>query len=284
MTTRTCGMPNVVLLMLTMALILGPARHAARAQTPALTQPVLLDQVSSAPHPGQSGASVSVGWQLQEGRTETRGWSLTGIGAHTTKKRELLRVDASMSLARYRPVAGAAMETVEDRQRLIFTYLHPLPLRRVGVMALGGWRRDAILALDYRAWAEAGVGVQAIERPRVSTFLGASLAAGRERRSHTRRAGDVVDVGLLQTFNLRLSPTMRVEQWSKAQVDTTDTGDRSTTFEAALLARVMKHVGMKMSYVHQYDAIVAPGRSKTQSSLTAGVQITFAPAGAASAP
>lgn len=236
--------------------------------------PPLVEEMQSAPRPGQSGASLTVGGTIKDGRTETVGWQVSGWAAHTTKRRELFRFDVGTQYGSYRAGTGLPKTTVEDNQSVLFTYIKPLD-KRWSLLGIGQWRRDAILGLDYRAALEGGIGYNLIETRRVFAQIGTSVAGGHERRNHTRRGDAVRDIGVLQLFTYRLTPVLGLEEYVKAQMDTTETDDQHFEGSITLLAQVAKVVGLKIYYTHQYDALHAPTTSATQKELGVGVQITL---------
>jgi hypothetical protein len=257
---------------------MGAARPAA-AQTPGAsedsTSPSLAQDLASAPRPGESGIEATIGGQIQTGRTETKGLVINGIFAHTTKKRELWRADAEINYAWYRPAAGEPSFVAEDNQHAALSYMRPLSAR-VWMLGNGSWRRDTILGLNYRAAGEAGIGVEAIATRRVTSFLGTGFALGKEDRKHTDEGSNVADVLFLQTLNIKVTGVLGFEEYFKGHIDTSHSDDATYTLNMSFTARVARHVGMKLYYKRQYDALHPSDQSATQSELGAGVQITFA--------
>lgn len=204
--------------------------------------------------------------------------------AHSTEHGQLLRFDVDTVYARYRPASGPPTFVVEDNQLASFTYLQPHG-PRARLFGMAAWRRDALLDLDYRAWVEGGAGVVAFARGPAGAFVGASYSVGRERRGEKALDGSfVMDVGVLQTFNLHVTPVLSFEEWFKGHKDTTDTGNDNYTLNATFLAKVSKHAGMKISYKVQHDTLHPASAAATQSEFTAGMQISFSSAPAPAKP
>jgi hypothetical protein len=258
--------------------VLGIAARA-EAQSPGASEsstgPSLAQDLASAPRPGESGLEATIGGQLQTGRTETKGLAVNGIWAHTTTKHSLWRVDVETNYAWYRPTEDSPSYVAEDNQQANLIYMHPLK-PRVWLLGTGGWRRDAILGLNYRVAAEAGIGVDAIATKRATLFLGTGFAAGKEDRKHTEEGSNVADVAFLQMLNIRLTGVLGFEEWFKGHIDTTNADDGNYTLNLSLTAKVSKHAGLKIYYKRQYDALHSPEDSAVQSQLGGGVQITFA--------
>lgn len=241
------------------------------------SQPAIETELTAAPRPGQSGASLTIGGQVQEGRTATMGLSITGVAAHTTERHQLLRFDFTDSYAKYRPATTGPNYLAEDNQLATFTYLQTVKTR-FAVIGEAGWRRDEILGLDYRWSVEGGGGVELFATKKVNAFVGGTYAVGREHRAFTTEGESVLDAGVLQTFNLMITPVLGFHEWFVGHVQTDDTSDHSYQFSAALLARVSKHAGLKITYARENDSLHLPSVSETQSKLVFGVQVSFEPA------
>jgi hypothetical protein len=274
------SVPRAASRLLTLASILAlfvaaPAAAQKTSSDPAIgALPELIDDMMSAPEPGKSSASATIGGTMNSGRTETLGISLSGKVAHSTMKRHVLQFDASYTYADYRPAPGEPLFNVTDNNELLFTYIRPVN-ERWSLLGIGQYRRDAILDLNYRLAAEAGIGYNVIATRRIFAQLGTSLALGREDRNHTSTGSNVRDVGVLQLFTYKITPVLGFEQYLKMHIDTSDTGDRSLAFSATFLSQVSKAVGLKIYYNHQYDSLHKPTDSPNQSQLGVGVAITF---------
>lgn len=260
-----------------LAWLAAPAEAQEPGGLASVNQPALAEELTQAPRPGQSGVSATVGFQLQDGRTETLGVSVAGIVAHTTERKQLLRFDVGAKYGRYRPGPGEPLFVAENNQLVSFTYLQRVK-ERYGAFGMAGWRRDATLGLDYRAWVEGGFGVEAVARENMMMFVGGSLSVGGEGRSFTDTGSTLLDVGILQTLTLRPTPVMLIEQSLKTHLDTLEPDDNTATFNASVTARVATHVGLKIYYKYQYDSLHPPTSNAAQSEVGAGVQIDFKPA------
>jgi len=262
------------------ALVLAcAATSPAAAQTTLSLESELETELAAAPRPGQSGVSVTIGGQIQDGRTKTLGMTTTGVAAHTTKKKQLLRFDVKTDFAKYRPDTTGPLYLAEDNQAVGLTFLQTVKTR-YAVFAKTGWRRDKVLGLDYRAWVEGGGGMEVVTHKKVNAFLGASYAVGREHRSSTTQGEDVLDVGVLQTLNVTITPVLSFHEWFQVRFQTTDSDDNSNSFNATLVAKVSKHAGIKIAYQRHYDSLHLSTVSALQSQLIAGMQISFQPAAA----
>jgi putative salt-induced outer membrane protein YdiY len=236
----------------------------------------LSQELATAPKPGNTTMSLTVGGQIQDGRTETKGLTVSGFVAHTTTREQILRLSVDTAYAKYRAAAGTPSFVAENNQQVSLTAMHPLH-KRVYLFSMGSWRRDVMLGLDYRAWVEAGAGVSAIAHPKVNAFIGASFSVGKQSRHYTTMGETVLDPGILQTLNVHLTDLLSFQQSFLGHVNSTDAGDdNSYTLSAALTAKVSRHIGMKIFYKRQHDTMHPASVSATQSQIGAGVQIGFA--------
>ncbi|MGE0040886.1 MAG: DUF481 domain-containing protein [Vicinamibacterales bacterium] len=281
------SVPRAATRLLTLATLLPllcaapAAAQSTSSSDPAIgALPELIDDMMSAPEPGKSSASATLGGTLNSGRTETLGVSLSGKVAHSTMKRHLLQFDASYTYADYRPAPNEPLFNVTNNNELLFTYIRPIN-ERWSLLGVGQYRRDAILDLNYRLAAEAGVGFNLLATRRIFAQIGTSVALGKEDRAHTDAGSNVRDVGVLQLFTYKITPILGFEQYLKMHIDTSDTGDRSLAFSATFLSQVSKAVGLKIYYNHQYDSLHKPTDSPNQSQLGVGVAITLKAASSA---
>jgi putative salt-induced outer membrane protein YdiY len=272
---RFCCTPLTIVTAIVVSLLALPGGAAAQGTgDSSLTQ-----ELATAPKPGETTMSVTIGGQIQNGRTETKGLTVSGIVAHTTKREQILRFDVETAYARYRAAAGTPSFVAENNQQVSLTALHPVH-KRVYVFGMSGWRRDVMLGLDYRAWAQAGAGVAAIAHPKVNAFIGASLSVGKQSRHFTTVGETVLDPGILQTLNVHLTDLLSFQQSFLGHVNSTDAGDdNSYTLNASVTAKVSRHIGMKIYYKRQHDTLHPASVSATQSQIGGGVQISFASKG-----
>lgn len=231
-------------------------------------------EMASAPHPGQSGVMVTVGAQLQDGRTSTRGWSIGGAAAHTTTHGHLLRLDVKAGYGKYAPGPNRPLVKAEDNQRVTFTYLQRLR-PRVYLLGLGDWRRDAIIQLGYRAAAEAGIGAALVEHRRVQLFAGTSFAVGREDRDYLAHSEKVQDLGVMQSLRVILGTTALFEQSLKTHIELGNADDHTTSFDVSLSSRLSRFAGVKVEYSHQYDALHPIDQPASQREVTVGLQFKW---------
>lgn len=263
-----------VVLGLLMCLAPVDAWAQAATQAPLAANQTLDQELSAAPAPGQSGVSLSVGAQIQDGRTSTRGWSIDGIAAHTLAGGQLLRLDAAVHHGKYSGGPNEPLVEAENNQRVTATYLQRLR-PRIYALGLAEWRRDAIIELDYRAAAEAGAAVGLIERPHLRLVAGAAFALGRESRGYRPDFEQVRDVGLRQHLVVRLGSSALFEQSFKAHVEVGNAEDKTRQFDVSLMSRVTSRAGMKVYYKYQYDALHPIDQLAAQHEMGVGVQYTF---------
>ena len=266
----------------TLAVLSVPVSAAAQSpgSSEQSTEPTLAQELSSTPVRGQSGVSLVLGLQVQDGRTETIGWTINGIATHTTQRRQMIRFDLEATSAKYRPAAGQPLLHVDNDRQIHGLFLQPIRPRLSGI-GLGDWRRDTILGLDYRAAAGVGLGLHVIETRKMNMFLAPTFEVGKEHRSHTDVGDGVLDFGFLQSFVGQVTPVLSIEEWFQTSVDTQESDDKASAFNISALAKVAKHVSLKIYYKHQYDSLVPPGTSNLQREFGSAIVVAFARPGEA---
>ena len=267
--TTSLGMCVLVTLLLSRLTYAQSPGASESSTTPALAQ-----ELSSAPIPGQGGVSVTAGFNVQSGRTETKGWSLDGIIAHTTKKKLLLRFDAETNYADYKATATTPFFKAEDNHLLTMLALRPIR-PHLSWLAIGGWRRDMVLQLEYRYWVEPGLGWHVIEKPRVNLLLAGMFAIGTEHRTHTDKGDNVADAGILQTLTVKVHNKFGIEEYLQTHVDTTEADDQATSFNISALTEVAPHTGLKLYYQLWRDTLPPPGQDPVQTTMGFALQISF---------
>jgi putative salt-induced outer membrane protein YdiY len=253
---------------------------AAAGQSPgaseSLQEPTTAQMIASSPQPGERGVQATAGFQIQEGPTSTKAFSINFIAAHTLENRDLARFDLEIGRAYYKASSAVPYLKVEDNFKAQNIYLHIFK-KRWAAMGSAYYRRDSVIELDYRTYLEGGIGVQAIETRRVKLLTGVGYAVGRESRKFLPEAEKVLAVGFMDSLVIILSPSARIEQWLQYHADTSRSADRSYALNASLVSRISRHAGVKVYYQRQYDALHPVTVPKLQSEFGAGLSISFQP-------
>jgi putative salt-induced outer membrane protein YdiY len=199
---------------------------------------------------------------------------LSFIAAHTLENRDLARFDLEFAHAYYKASSRAPFIKVEDNLKAENIYLHFLN-RRWATIGAAYYRRNPVIQLDYRAYADAGIGVQAVNNRKVKLLAAVGYAVGRERRKFLREAEKVLAVGFRDSLVIMVSPTAQFEQSLLYQVDTSRSGDKTYDFDASFATKISRHASFRVYYQRQYDTLHAATVPKLQSTLGGGLSITF---------
>jgi hypothetical protein len=257
--------------------LVGVAALPARAQGSGITGPTggttLVQQVLEAPPAGTSVVSALIGANWMSGQTNTTGITASGFFAHSTKRQELLRLDAGISYAKFKPYAGGPSYVIQDNNRVVLTFFKQLA-PKLNFISLGGYRRDVILALDNRVWGEAGLGSMLFFNKYFNLLVGASAGVGYEARG-SQPGENVQDVGVLQMMTIRPTPLLTVEQSFYGRQYVGGRDDKAWVFRTSLTAMVARSVGLQLSYKYNYDELHPPGIPDYQSEVITGVQLTW---------
>jgi putative salt-induced outer membrane protein YdiY len=257
-----------------LALALGEFPAFAQAQ-PDTGEPVTMKMLSSSPQPGERGVQATIGGSQQSGSSNSQGLSIELAAAHTTKSGDLVRFDADYSLARYKQVETAPWFKVQDDMVVQNVYLH-LFEKRWAAMGAAYYRRDPIVGLDHRAFAQGGLGYQFANSPKFKLLAGGSFAFGQQSRQEFGSQA-VRAIGFTDSLVLRLGRTTSLEQSILYHIDVSNTDDKTYTLSASLLSQISKHAGLKISFNRQYDSLVPKGVPGLQSAITVGLTVGFQP-------
>ncbi len=248
---------------------------AIAGQTPvAGEEPTAAQMIATAPQPGDRGVQATAGFQVQEGPTSTKGFSASVIAAHTLENRDLARFDLEWARTFYKASPTAPFIKIEDNLKAENVYLHFLNKRWVAIGA-AYYRRNPVIQLDYRAYADAGVGVQAIDTRRVKLLASVGYAVGRERRDFLSEAEKVLAVGFRDSLVVTVTPTSQFEQSLLYQMDTSRSGDKTYDFETSFATKISRYASFRVFYQRQYDTLHPVTMPKSQSTFGGGLSITL---------
>jgi putative salt-induced outer membrane protein YdiY len=256
-------------------LLLVIAVPATAGQTPAAgEEPTAVQMMATAPQPGDRGVQATAGFQIQEGPTSTKGFSVSMIAAHTLENRDLSRFDLEWARTFYKASPTAEFVKIEDNLKAENVFLHFLNKRWAAIGA-AYYRRNPVIQLDYRAYVDAGIGVQAIDTRRVKLLAAVGYAVGRERRKFLPEAEKVLAVGFRDSLVVMVTPTSQFEQSLLFQVDTSRSGDKTYDFETSFATRISRHASFRVFYQRQYDTLHPVTVPKLQSTFGGGLSINF---------
>lgn len=273
MSSVTRPLSTQLLLCLSLAGFIAAAGTASAQTPPPPVDQSAVEAFASGPKPGTTQANATFGFQVQTGRTETLGYTLDGVLAHMTTHKQLVRFAAQEGHGEYRPAPGAARLTVENSHAASLDLIQGVA-PHVGIMAGLEFRRDTILALDYRVYGRGGVGLL-FDNKDASFMVGVGGAVGREHSLVPNAPSSYLGVGVQQSLTWHPTPTFVVEDTFSSVVNTSDSGDRTTTLRASATARIASHAGLKVAYTYQYDQVHPIFVSATQQQFTMGVQVFF---------
>lgn len=254
--------------------ILAPVLAFAQAPADA-SEPVTIKMLSSSPQPGERGVQATIGGSQQSGGSNSQGVSIAVVAAHTTKSGHLARLDLDYALARYKQVESAPWFKVQDKLVAQNVYML-LFKKRWAATGAAYYRRDPIVGLDYRAFAQGGLGYQFANAARFKLLAGGSFALGNQSRvQHGDQA--VRAVGFTDSLVMRIGTSTHIEQSLLYHIDVLETDDKYYSFSTSLLTAISRHVGLRLAYQRQYDALVPRGVPSLQSAITVGVTVGFQP-------
>ncbi len=271
---RTRQPPLLILAILPIALLALPT-GSLMAQATDEEPTSAANMLASAPAPGTTTASITIGAQIKDGRTETQGYSLDAIWAHSTEGRTLIRFDGHFTRAEFRPAPGADRIKVDDGHLFSVTAVKPLT-NSLALTAVGSWKRDVPLQLDHRVMAQAGVALN-LHRGRTLLFtVGPTVGVGTQNNVQSTSSQGIFNLGGIQSLSWQVTPTFGLENTFSAYQDLDNSDDHSVAFTLSGTAMVAKHVGLKVSYKLTDEGIHPDDADARQQELQVGVTITLA--------
>jgi putative salt-induced outer membrane protein YdiY len=248
---------------------------AIAGQTPSAGQePTAVQMMASAPQPGDRGVQATAGFQVQDGPTSTKGFSLGLVVAHTFENRNLSRFDLEVARAYYKASSTAPFVKIEDNLKAENVYLGFFH-KRWAIVGAAYYRRDPVIELDYRTYVDAGIGVQAIDHRRVKLLASVGYAVGRESRKFLPDAEKVLAIGFRDSLVIMVTPTSQFEQSFLIQADTSRSGDKTYEFDTSFATKITRHASLRIYYQRQYDTLHPVTVPKLQSEFGGGLSITF---------
>ena len=145
---------------------------------------------------------------------------------------------------------------------------------RTGLYALGGFERNVFRGIAARY--ESSVGLSALLWVGIKDEL--KFEAGLARISQRPTAGQIerffsARINSVYRYNFR--PSTYFEQAAEILPNLRDRQDLRINARTALVAPISAHIGLKMSYLVQWDNEPQPTFRKTDTTLQTGLQLTF---------
>lgn len=252
-----------------------PSCHGLAAQATDETPVSAAVVLASAPAPGTSVASITLGLQIKDGRTETRGYSIDATWAHSTEGGFLVVLDASQTRAEFRPAPGADRITVDDNHLLSAAAVRPLS-EILAAVAVGSWKRDAPLQLDHRLLAQAGLSLH-VHRGRTLLFTaGPMVGVGTQDNANVTDSDGIVNLGGVQSLAWQVSESFGIENTFSAYRDLDNSQDHSLALTLSGTAMISKHLGLKLSYKLTNEGIHPDDVDAGQQEFQVGVTLNLA--------
>jgi len=231
-------------------------------------------QLADAPPPGTWLADGTLGFQLQDGRTDTRGYNVDLIFAHSTAGGTLIRFEAELIRAEYRAPDSGDFTSVDDREYLGATFV-PKLTDQLGIMLLGSWQRDDPVGLEHRTMAQGGLYLELVQSPRLQIMIAPLVGAGTQDNAQEGGSAGIFNIGAIQSLTWHATETFTVQSYFKGHQDLREGDDFSVAFNASGMAGITSHVGLKIYYKLSVEGIHAPDRDNWQHDIGAGISIKF---------
>jgi len=223
--------------------------------------------------PGAWGIDGTVGFKLQDGRTETLGYDLDLILYKVTEGGTLIRFDGELTRAEFRPAPGASRITVDDSKFVSATVVPSVAGLRVLGTAL--YSRDVPVGLSHRVMAQLGPYISLASGPRIHFSIAPVIGVGSQENVTATEAETITNFGVIQSMVWHPTNTSTFETWVSAHRDFDVSDDYAVTANTSLAAELSAHLGLKVYYKYQLEGIHPPSAGSDQHTIGAGLNITF---------
>ncbi len=144
----------------------------------------------------------------------------------------------------------------------------------VGFFAGFNYERNPFAGISGRFEEGAGLAARVGRESRQRLVVETGLAAVQQRSTADSLDAFVTGRAAL-TWRLALAEKAYVQQFVEALPNLKEADDLRLNTESALVAPVVRHLAVKLSYVVRFDNVPQPGFRKTDRVFTSGVQLVF---------
>jgi hypothetical protein len=239
----------------------------------------LAQHMVSAPAPGTWAASGTLGAQFLAGRTDTRGYDVDLILAHTTRQRVMFRLDAEWRRADARLRPEQPVEILDDTRFLALSAV-PRLSERFGVLVATAWRQDVRAGLESRTLAQVGPYWQALASKQVQLSLVPFAGVGVQDNVRPGGSSGIEAFGGIASLTWHLHERSTVELYAAGHRVLRDSKDHAVQVNASITSALTKHLALKVAYNVAHEGIVPLGQAARQHGLTTGLTIAFPRLGA----
>jgi hypothetical protein len=226
------------------------------------------------PAPGSWKVVGDVGFKFEDGRTDTRGYSLALAATHVSSANVLWRTEAHWQRAEVRPQPTSPRFVIDDTRFLSLSGTRPVH-ERIGVMGMVSWRQDLPLKLDHRTMAQVGPAFTLAEGRTFAVATIPLIGVARQNNAGSPDAETVVHAGGVQTLLWRPIPTTTLQVYASGHRLLDNPDDYGYVINVSLTGALSRHLGMSFFYRAYEEGIRPPGVERVQHSLGAGLKVGF---------
>lgn len=266
--------PSVVVAALALWALPGAVLGQSQGANELSMDSTVAQHLATAPAPGTWQGAGTFGFQLQDGRVDTRGYSVDAIVAHTTGGGLMLRLEGEWKRAEARPTPDADMFILDDTRYGALSVARHLT-GRVGVMALGSWRQDIPVGLQHRAMAQVGPYLALVASPMLKISTIPMVGVGRQENARSLESEGIVHLGGIQSITWHPTRTATVEAYLAAHRVLDNEDDTSVALNTSIMGALSRNLGLKVYYQFSEEGIHPLGMPPRQHTVGAGVNLAF---------
>ena len=230
--------------------------------------------LASAPDPGEWRASTTAGFRFEDGRVDSRGYSVGVDLAYTSGSGLLWRAEADWQRSEARPEKGAPMYVIDDTRFAALSATRMLS-GSLGLMAMTSWREDRPLELDHRIMAQAGP-VFALGNHRTFSLAAVPMVGwGTQNNALGDDSESIVNFGGVQTLTWHASPWTTLQAYVSGHRVVDDADDYSFTVNTSISGALSRNLGVNVFYRLYQEGIQPPGVARAQHTIGAGFKLMF---------
>lgn len=230
--------------------------------------------LATAPEPGSWRVSTTAGFRFDDGRADTRGYSLGVNATYTSQASILWRFEADWQRSEARPTSESPMYVLDDTRFAALSATKMLG-SHIGVMATGSWRQDRPLELDRRLMAQVGPLLAIANRRTLSIATVPVIGLGQQDNALGSSSESITHIGGVQTLTWHASPYTQVQAYVVGHRVIDNADDYSFTVNASISGALSRNLGINLFYRLYEEGIQPPGVARRQHTLGAGFKLVF---------
>ncbi len=224
--------------------------------------------------PGKIVGSLTFGGEVQNGRTETRGYMGSGSFAYMNKRLQVFRLDLSSMHSDLRDRNTGTRYTLQETGLASLTFTQPVK-PRISSVTVAMVQHDSTQLLDSRELLTSGVAFQLVRTPRALFTITPGVGIGHQESRVPNAPSTIRAVGIYQNSWVQLTHNLSLVESVITFRDVKVTQNKSLMLSSMLIAQVAKKVGISIYYNYWREGLLPPNTPPSQSQFGVGLTLTL---------